>query len=400
MRSKTFLPFSTAVIASAAFFLTTASWATSQEKVLISFNPARGTYPSAELAFDLAGNLYGTTTSGGIYGLGTVFQLQPTSGGKWNTVVLHNFSGGADGQSPHGPLVVDGAGNLFGMTVQGGKASGNFGTVFEVSRSKGQWTETVIYVFKGGSDGAFPEGGLVFDKAGNLYGATSQGGGLASAGTVFELTPGKNGWSETVIHVFDPVHGDGRNPQDTLTMDKTGNLYGTTPGSTGIHGKVFELSPGSGGWTESILHDFPALDLQGGVVFDNNGNLFGTAVNGGRHGFGTVFELMPSTSGWTERTVHQFSNARDGGNPLSRLAFANGTLYGTASTGGAVGFGVLFQITLNVTHWQEKILHAFQAGQDGANPYAGVVLDGAGNLYGTTMFGGRVGQGIVFELTP
>jgi uncharacterized repeat protein (TIGR03803 family) len=386
------------------FALTAYASAASHEKVLTFFDPTRGTYPTAELVFDTAGNLYGTTTDGGIYGLGTVFELQPTSSGGWKTVVLHNFSGGADGLVPAGPLVIDSAGNLYGTTIQGGASSCNYdcGTVFKLSPSNGSWKKSVIYAFKG-SDGSFPGAGLVFDSMGNLYGTTSAGGN-GDRGTVFELMPANGGWTETVLHSFGSFNGDGLNPRATLIFDSAGNLYGTTTnGGVGSHGTVFKLSPGSAGWTETVIHNFwvMASNPQAGVVFDNAGNLYGTTLSGGRNGFGTVFELSPNGSGWIKKNIHQFSNSVDGGKPFARLAFAGGNLYGTTSSGGAVGVGVVFELKpASGGGWQETVLHAFQAGNDGADPYAGVILDKLGNLYGTTMDGGRLGQGTVFEVSP
>jgi uncharacterized repeat protein (TIGR03803 family) len=387
-----------------ALVLTAYASAASHEKVLAFLDPARGTYPSAELVFDTAGNLYGTTTDGGIYGFDTVFELQPTSGGGWKTVVLHNFSGAADGLVPSGPLVIDSAGNLFGVTFQGGDSSCSYhcGTVFELSPSNGSWKKSVIYAFKG-SDGRFPAAGLVFDNLGNLYGTTSEGGSV-DAGTVFELMPTNGGWTETVLYSFGSVNGDGSSPRATLIFDSSGNLYGTTAaGGIGDHGTVFELSPGSTGWTETVIHNFwvTASNPQAGLVFDSAGNLYGTTLSGGRNGFGIVFELSLSAGRWSKKSIHQFSGGVDGGQPFARLAFSGGKLYGTTSSGGAVGVGVVFELKpTSGGGWQETVLHAFQAGNDGANPYAGVILDKLGNLYGTTMGGGRLGQGTVFEVTP
>ena len=197
---------------------------------------------------------------------------------------------------------------------------------------------------------------------------------------------------------------DGKGPRATLIFDGKGNLYGTTAtGGVGQHGTVFVLSPGSEGWTETVIHNFwvNASNPQAGLVFDNAGNLYGTTLKGGKNGFGIVFELSPVAGGWSKKNIHQFSNGVGGGQPFGRLAFAGGNLYGTTSSGGAVGVGVVFELKpTSGGGWHETVLHAFQAGNDGADPRAGVILDKLGNLYGTTMDGGRVGQGAVFEVTP
>jgi uncharacterized repeat protein (TIGR03803 family) len=389
------------VLVAATLVLTASASAASHEKVLTAFDAAHGTYPSAELVFDGAGNLYGTTTLGGTHSLGTVFELQPISGGGWKTIVLHNFSGGKDGRNPYSPLIFDSAGNLYGTTYQGGNSC-NCGTVFELSPANGYWKERVIYRFVRGSDGANPHGGLVFDSAGSLYGATSEGGGNADAGTVFELTPNNGNWTETVLYSFADPDKDGRSPMSTLIFDGSGNLYGTTgSGGAYAHGNVFELSPGSGGWTEKVLQNFATGGSYAALVFDNAGNLYGTTLSGGGYGFGVVFELTLSNGSWTSKVIHQFSSVVDGASPSDRLLFAGGNLYGTTSAGGVAHDGVVFELKpASNGKWTETVLHAFTGLWDGASPYAGVILDSAGNLYGTTMDGGHLGQGVVFEITP
>jgi uncharacterized repeat protein (TIGR03803 family) len=389
-----------ALLITATLFLLASSASAATEKVVTAFNPALGTYPAAELVVDSAGNLYGTTPQGGKYGLGTAFELQAMSGGRWNRIVLHDFAGSADGKTPSGPLVFDNAGDLFGMTYQGGSGC-NCGTVFELSQSEGKWQETVIYSFGGQNDGSFPAGGLVFDSSGNLYGTTSEGGSSAAAGTAFELTPGTGGWTETILHTFGLNYKDGSTPNCTLVFDASGNLYGTTTnGGAGHHGTAFELSPHKGGWQEQVIHTFWQGQPYSGVILDNSGNLYGTALIGGRNGFGYVFQLTLSGNSWTKTNIHQFSGSRDGSNPRARLLFVGGNLYGTATAGGAVGLGVLFELSPGKGTWQEKVLHAFAGGHDGANPYAGVTPDSSGNLYGTTTDGGRLGQGTAFEFIP
>lgn len=233
--------------------------------------------------------------------LATVVWSQPTE------QVLYNFKGGSDGAEPDASLVFDGAGNLYGTTYYGG-ANGS-GTVFELTPSKAGWTETVLHSFTG-SDGALPSAGLILDGGGNLYG-TTQAGGAAGFGVVFELSPSRAGWTETVLYSFTGGN-DGRGPVGGVVFDSGGNLYGTTSGG-GYPiggGTVFELTPSGGGWTENILYAFNASNgapngsgLHAGVVFDRAGNLYGTTVFGGTNYWGTIFELTPSNGNWIETTL-------------------------------------------------------------------------------------------------
>jgi hypothetical protein len=231
-----------------------------------------------------------------------VFKLSPNSSGAWTETVLHTFTFNNDGADPRGPVAFDAAGNLYGTTLE---SKPGFGIVYELSpTTSGPWTETILYTFANGADGAAPYGGVVFDASGNLYSTAYEGGNLADCskqgcGTVFELSPAGSGWAETTIHTF-TGGTDGQNPQTGLIWDAAGNLYGTT--ATGGHknGIVFELSPGSGGtWTEKILHAFAGPTTDGGepgrgpLVFDSLGNLFGTTLAGGTLGYGTVYEIKP-----------------------------------------------------------------------------------------------------------
>jgi uncharacterized repeat protein (TIGR03803 family) len=396
------------VLANAAFalivsvFLTMQVSAASTEKVLAAFKPIQGTIPMSELVFDKGGNLYGTTTSDGRYGAGTVFEMQKTSHGGWKIVVLFSFPSGA---TPGGGVIFDNVGNLYGTTFYGGGKC-NCGTVYELSPSQQGWKHTVLYKFVGQKDGAFPSANLVFDNAGNLYGTTFEGGGRTNGGTVFKLAPlSGGGWMETVLHRFTGMRVDGRNPWGTLIFDVKGNLYGATArGGRFTSGTIFELSPGTQSWIESVLHSFPGgkwgSNPHAGLVFDDAGNLYGTTYAGGS-GFGVVFELSPSSMGWIATAIHRFSNREDGGSPADRLAFANGNLYGTTTTGGTIGLGVVFELTPALDgYWHEKMLHSFLAGRDGEGPSAGVTLDTTGNLYGTAAGGGISSGGVVFELMP
>lgn len=372
-----------------------------------------GAAPVAGLIFDGSGNLYGTTSGGGFNRYGVVFKLAPLSGGGWLRTILYNFKGGTDGAQPVAGLIFDGAGNLYGTTSGGG--TGGYGTVFELTPiSGGEWTEKVLYGFKGGySDGDSPFAGLVFDSTGNLYGTTG-GGGSGGNGTVFELTPSSGGgWVETVIYNF-TGGADGADPQAGLTWDAAGNLYGTTFYSGDGAGVVFELSPSSGGtWTESVLYKFSGgadgSQPRAGVVFDQLGNLYGTTESGGprrcanRHPCGVVFKLaLKSGNTWKESVIYDF---RDGGHaPVAGLVLdSTGNLYGTTSNGGPGDFccGTVFKLApTSRGGWKETTLNSFTGGKIGAYPAAGVILDAAGNLYGTTDEGGSANAGVVFEIAP
>jgi len=446
--------------------LASAASANWKEKVLYSFQGLPdGSLPVGAVVFDKAGNLYGATTEGGssscrsVAQCGTVYQLAPPAkqGGRWTETVLHVFKGNTsnDGATPAGGLVIDTAGNLYGTTAYGG--TGNCvvlgtlmgcGTVFEMSPPKqkgGPWTETVLYSFPTPKQGFLPQGDLVFDSAGNLYGATEFGGGYGTTcdpfyqycGAVFELSPPKTKggkWTETVLHGFKGVpagaqFGDGANPNGGLVLDSRGAVYGTTyyggnnvkgecqggVGGTGC-GIVFKLTPPSqkgGKWTEKVLHQFDGKDgsnSSAGVVFDGNGNLFGTTHFGPPHGFGLVFELKKpagTVHSWTETVLHAFSDGNDGGYPIAGLIFdASGNLYGTALGGGVPG-GVVFRLRppKRGNSWPLTVLYNFTGSPDANHPTAGLSFDRRGNLYSTTELGGigqscQGGCGTVFEVLP
>ena len=379
-------------------------FAASKEKVLYSFNGADGAEPSSGLIFDAKGNLYGTTAENG-YGSGNVFKLTPGSGGTWTETVLHNFERD-DGYYPVAGLALDEDGNLYGTTVYGGVYGS--GTVFQLAN--GTWTETVLHSFGQGTDGNTPYAGLTLDAHGNLYGTTTAGGAY-NLGTVFEITPGNGTWTEKVLHSFRGNRKDGVEPWAGLIFDSDGNLYGTTTvGGAHNLGTVFEVTPGSSGtWTEKVLHSFNGHDGEApyaGLIFDASRNLYGTTEWGGALGRGTVFQLMPGSDGtWTEKVLHSF-NGHDGGLPVAGLIFdAAGNLYGTTYAGGATSHGTVFHLTPGTNGaWTEKVLHSFKEnGKDGYWPLAYLIFDAAGNLYGTTNVGGAGKYslyGTVFEITP
>jgi uncharacterized repeat protein (TIGR03803 family) len=377
------------------------------ETVIYNFliNPPGPLNPQSDLIFDQAGNLYGASYYGGEFGYGTVFQLVPASGGAWTLNTLHQFVGYPDdGNFPANGLTIDEKGNLYGTTWAGG--TGNYGTVFEVSpQSDGQWTESLAYYFSGGG---IPRGGAVLYK-GSLFGTTTYGG-ANGVGTVFKLSPSTEGnWTATVI--YNLTGSDGGEPYAGLVADKAGNLYGTTSnGGANFGGTVFEVSPTSaGGWNGRVLHAFGGVGLEGGAIYgnlaiDKSGNLYGTTYYGGKFGYGTVFELMRGSNGrWTGKTIHNFTGGSDGANPYAGPTLDSaGNVYGTAVNGGlGPSYGTVFELIPNGEVWTERTVYQFATNDnDGINPYGSVVFDPAGNIYGTTSRGGTENLGTVFKIVP
>ena len=378
-----------------------------------------GILPMAPLVADSQGNLYGTTAYGASSacrissgGCGEVFMLSPNGTGGYHWASIYQFQGAPnDGEIPIGALIVDSAGNLYGTTANGGANSA--GTVYELSPVAGGWTEKVLYSFTGGLDGASPLGALVMDGAGNLYGATQYGGPL-QYGVVFELSPnGSGGWTETVLHTFysSPGGADGYYPIGPLLIDSAGNLYGAAYlGGTPADGLIFKLSPSEGGsWTETILYNFTGGSDgygPGNLIFDSAGNIYGTAQFAGGAGYqGTVFKLTQSQTGWTQQTLYAFNyNGGDGGRPMGVVLDAAGNLYGATFQGGSQDFGILYRLTRRQNGtWVEHVLHTFTGGADGGGP-APIIFGPNGDLFGVTTYGGVAigfdGFGIVFELHP
>jgi uncharacterized repeat protein (TIGR03803 family) len=375
-----------------------------------------GFFPESSLASDGQGNFYGTTYLGGSFGVtgytdggGIVFEISPTGSGSWNETVLYSFCSApncADGATPYySNVILDSGGNLYG-TTQGGGAYG-FGVVFELSPAEGGWTETVLHSFgPQGEDGMYPVNGLVMDPAGNLYGMTIYG-------SVFEVSPSGGGWTEQVIYVGGPSSYGG------LALDGTGNIFGLS--SVG----VFELSPnGNGSWTTTVIHTFPGVPKDGSQpngtpVCDQAGNVYGTTLSGGAKDYGTVYELTPVTTGkkkgtWKEKILYSFNGGKkDGSFPWAGVVLdASGNIYGTTEFGGkyacgASGCGTVFELLApgGTGGYKEKVLWSFN-GTDGYAPVGNLILDGAGNVYGTTIEGGStygapgVGDGLVFEVNP
>ena len=319
-----------------------------------------GAGPVARITLGADGSLYGSTSAGGAgdcrnhggyNGCGTIFNLRPSVGAcqgvlcGLSEIVLHHFEGN-DGAYPQGDLTFDQAGKLYGTTINGG--STGYGVVYSLTPNQGSWRQNVLYEVQNGNDGAFPWGGVVFDRSGKLHGVLAHNG-LTGYGTVFQLTPSGSSWVESNMHGF-TFGNDGAIPQGGLMVDSSGNIYGTTVyGGSGGGGTVFELSPSGQNWSYHVMHA-----LSGGIdlgpydklAMDAAGNLYGTTYADGSHNSGTVFKLSYSHGNWTYTVLHNFTGGSDGAYPFSTLVFdGDGNLYGTTSYGGANDDGVVFKIT-------------------------------------------------------
>ncbi len=346
--------------------------------------------------------------------------------------VLYRFNGGSDGDTPTASMIADSAGNLYGTTSKGGgsaNCASGCGTVFELSpptQQHGKWTETILYSFQGGNDGATPMVPLVADKSGNLYGTTSAGGGdcnnpnFVTCGTVFELVRPRHAgsaWSETVLYSFlgNPVgkgNGDLAWPNG-LVFSQAGVLYGLayngghcTTDETGTYcnGGAFSLTPQNGGWTESVLYRFKGeTGDPAGPVLDSSGRIYGTVQGGDEYDCGLVFRLAPprAQGEWNESSLYAFECGTDGAFPQSGLIFdATGNLYGV-SLGAFSNYSNVFELSpTKGGGWSESVVYAFSQLANGYTPTVGPILGGNGSLYGTTEQGGKSDEGAVFELKP
>lgn len=389
-----------------------------------------GAAPMTGLSMDAAGNLYGTTQYGGgggcfsafSQGCGTVFRLSHKGSG-WVYAPLYDFAGwpNNDGAYPLGRVIIGPDGSLYGTTAEGGEAVPCFalpgcGIVFNLrppptrpATVLSPWTETIVYRFQGPPDGSFPHGELTFDRTGNLYGATDGGGayGTSYGGTVFELTHSNGGWTESILYSFREAE-----PLGGVAFDQIGNLYGTTLiGGANDFGIVFQLSPSGSGWTLNTLHNFGSgndgLGSYGGVIVDKAGNLYGATVNGNPSGDAAVYQMSPSNGGWTYNEIYSFAQSYGGGPAAQLIMDAAGNLYGT--TRGVQysnnPYGSVFKLTPSNGGWTYTDLYDFTGGDDGSAPYSSLVLDAQGNLYGTAFAGGtslncQGGCGVVFQITP
>jgi uncharacterized repeat protein (TIGR03803 family) len=387
------------------------------ESVLYTFFFSNGEAPNSTLVLDAQGNLYGTTQYGGRLERGVAFELTPDNNGS----VLHNFGSGVSAY-PNG-LVSDAAGNLYGVTSGIGTRSGGgyYGSVFELKKKKKE-TKGLVYGFNQLSrfnnqnrsmNGAVPVPSLVVDAHGNVFGTTSAGG-ASDSGTIFEVTPAR---TESVLYNF-TGGADGSHPYGGLVQDSQGNFYGTTyQGGTGSGcglagcGVVFKFASDG---TETVLYNFTGgVDGSGpvaGLVLDGQDNLYGTTAGGGSLacggiGCGVVFRVTPNG---TETALYSFLGGTDGATPRSALIMdGQGNLYGTTYGGGNLncngsGCGTVFKVGAT---GGETVLYRFTGSTDGGIPLAGLVMDSQGNLYGTTESGGLTscglgGCGVVFKVTP
>ncbi len=375
-----------------------------------------GASPFTGLTIDAGGKIYGTAFSGGTHGGGTVFSMNSTGAGGWILSPLYSFAGGSDGAGPVTRLAIGPDGALYGATSAGGGANcidynGNqgCGTVYQLrpplrspASAIAYWSPNVLFRFSG-SDGAYPEGDLTFDQAGNIYGIAINGGG-PGWGLVYELTRSGGGWTEDVLYQAQN-DGDGQYPWGGVTFDSAGNLYGvfSQNGPAG-YGAIYKLAPSGGSWSESTVHGFTyhgndGANPQGGLIRDSAGNLYGTTVHDPTGG-GTIFELTPSGGNLSFNVLYGLTGGIDLG-PYDKLVMdASGNLYGTTFGDGHYGYGSVFKLTHSGGSWSYTSLHDFTGGSDGANPMCSLVFDASGNLYGTASGGGAHNAGVVFQITP
>ena len=374
-----------------------------QYSVLYSFTGPDGANPHAGVVRDVIGNLYGTTYNGGANGYGTVFELMPNGTEK----VLYSFTNGTDGAWPSTGLIrLDTF--LFG-TIQS-SPNDPFGSFYKVFPATGKFK--VMYTFAGAPDGAWPVAAVVRDAGANNVWGTTSAGGVYGYGTIFHLPYPLT--SETVIYNF-TGGTDGAYPE-ALLWTASGNLYGTTNrgGTTGCGGAgcgtVFKLDYNL--LNETVLHTFTGVPdgawPVAAMVQPWRGNFYGTTLNGGvaggscsdPNGCGTVFEITPDG---TYNVIYRFAGGTDGVWPVALAVGGNANLFGTTYSGGLYGYGTIFELKHSRKGWTEKILYSFTGGADGANPGAGLLYKKR-HLYGTTYYGGNPncsgGCGVVFELTP
>ena len=396
---------------------------------LYRFTGKTGFAPQGSLIEGANGVLYGTTSKAAL-GYGSVYSLTPpTGGGSWTLNVLYEFHGSPDGASPEGALVADSFGNLYGTTAKGGAAAA--GTIFKLTppaEGSTSWTETVLYSFQGTSDGGTPLAGLVLGGDGALYGTAEVGGlkaGTKGFGTVFKLTPpskGQTAWTQTVLHTFQGP--DGAYPHASLIADSSGALFGTTFGGgnqtqscTGydVHGcgTVFQLIPPAQGqtqWTENVLYALDATDgvfINSNLTLDKSGNLYGTAEYDSSGRYGVVFELSPGVDGnptWTASTLYAFTEDNDGGPLFAGVIFGNdGALYGVTGDNDYNSGGTFFQLAPpsgGQGSWTETDLYHFKyLGNTAFNPTTPLLLLANGKMVGAAP-SKRNGAGVVYQVTP
>jgi uncharacterized repeat protein (TIGR03803 family) len=394
------------------FMMFTAQPAQAQTfKVIYTFGTLDRGYPIG-LTMDHAGNLNGTTSNGD-----TVYQLT-RKGSGWSYKLLHSFGRGTDGNLPTA-LAIGPDGSIYGTTSSGGGSG--FGTVFNLrsptpacQTALCPWTETLPYSFNG-DDGASPNGDFVFDQSGNIYGTTTGGGdgqdcNPFNCGVIYELAPSNGGWTYSVLYTF--PQGRVAPEPNGVVSDDAANLYGTTyyGGDLSCYahgigcGMAYQFKRTAYGWEESTLHYFEDGSdggfPRGALMVDQLGNVYGTTSQGGVGSAGTVFELTPSNGGWTFSVLYSFTGT-EGGLPFAGVTSdKSGNLYGTTTWGGAYQLGTVYKLTRSGDSWMYTSLHDFTGGDDGSWPAGNVVLDANGNLYGTATQGGAYYHGVVWEITP
>jgi len=396
-----------------------------------------GGVPEAGLTMDRAGNLYGTTSSGGTVGTncnslgcGTVFQLQHR-GSNWTMQQLYKFPGGSNGLVPIGRVSFGPDGSLYGTTTQGGQPHCDenlgCGVVFNLKPPATfcgsiscPWRETILYSFSGGVDGASPASDLAFDQLGNIYGAAPLGGyiggsgncQLEGCGVIYKLTPSNGSWTQTVLYTFSGG-ADGSNPWGGVIADTLGNLYGisTAGGNFDCNppygcGTVFQLAHTQSGWTLNTLytfqHESDGYFPTGGLVFDRSGNLYGSTESGGANSGGTVFKLSYTGGSWMFSQIYALTetNGFGQGGPAGPLTVdASGSLYGATQADGAYNIGSIFKLTPSGGSWAYSNIYDFR-GEAGSYPYDGLIVDSNGTIYGTAAYDGHFARGTVFEITP
>lgn len=384
--------------------------------VIHSFTGPEGAYPYAGVTLH-GGILFGTTNQGGT-GWGTVYQVTQ-EGSNWLTIPVYLF--GSNGFYPRARVVFGPDGHPYGTTADTNFMSSNvhYGTVFDLTpqtmickTASCFWIDNVLYSFLDyPTDGAAPSGDLVWDREGNIYGTTENGGNPTDFGTVFEMTKSGNLWTEKPIWLFSGV--DGAFPRDGVVFDSSGDLLGTAE-EGGAHdgGTIFKLTRSGNSWTETVLHDFEGGedgDLPfAGLVIDGSGNIYGATSNAGAGGGGTIFELIPSGNSYTYKLLYSFGgelNSQCG--PWASLSIdAAGNLYGTTICDGRYQDGNVFKLTNTENGWVYTSLYDFTGGSDGREPFSNVTIDADGTLYGTTTNAGNrnycypAGCGTVWMIKP
>jgi uncharacterized repeat protein (TIGR03803 family) len=407
----------------AMLLVTSNLWAQYTETGVYEFHRPYGA-GAYSLVADSAGNYYGVTTGGGNsscppLGCGVIFKIS-YSGGEWKETVLHEFTGGTDG---NGPLSItrDSAGNIYGISEFGG-VNGS-GVVFKMTpRPSGGYRFVVLHSFpENSSDGLYPSS-LLLDAKGNVYGATTSDSagdcGTYGCGLIFRLSPTTSGtWSESILYHFSGTP-DGMGPYGNMVFDGTGTIYGTTSsgGTVGDGnnygcGTVYQLNYSSGSWHESIVYAFNFTNGESpqSLIQDAGGNLYGVTVFGGiknnycNYGCGTVFELSPSSGGWTASS-YQLSNSTSDGQEPNAVITNGGNLYAAVAFSGQGPEGVIIELSPGSGGWSETPLFVFNDPTGGGDPTS-ILMDASGNIFGTTLTGGDAGphgsgDGVFFELSP